>query len=102
MDGTTKGRREDLPSNFQTEHVQDFPNNYQVDEDYDSGESDESFHMIYNDRIEHEETFSNRLMYVNKRWYALTLMVFTIFGSYFCYDNPSLLEEKIQKKFNVS
>lgn len=41
-------------------------------------------------------------MYVNKRWYALALMVFVIFGSYFCYDNPSELEDKIQEQFNVS
>ena len=29
-------------------------------------------------------------------------MVFVIFGSYFCYDNPSELQLKIQEKFGIS
>lgn len=41
-------------------------------------------------------------MYVKSRWYALTLMVFVIFGCYFCYDNPSELEARIEKEFDVS
>lgn len=41
-------------------------------------------------------------MHVKSRWYALFLMVFILFGSYFCYDNPTELEDMIEQKFDVS
>ena len=44
---------------------------------------------------ENEDVFRKKLMHFRCRWCALFLMVFVIFGSYFCYDNPSELEEKI-------
>ena len=58
--------------------------------------------MIHNARVEDEHVFSKRLMHYRLRWCALFLMIFVIFGCYFCYDNPSELEEKIQESFQVS
>lgn len=39
-----------------------------------------------------ENAFKQLLMHTHKRWWALFLLSLTIFGAYFCYDNPSELE----------
>ena len=58
--------------------------------------------MIHNARILDYDIFRKKLMHYNARWYALAIIVFVLFGSYYCYDNPSELEERIQNKFSVS
>lgn len=57
---------------------------------------------MHNARVQDYEVFRQKLKHINARWYALFLMIFTIFGSYYCYDNPSELEERIQEKFGIS
>lgn len=88
------GAATDQPSNCQEDFKNDIPNNYQ--DSYDSDDDDlDSFEMIHDARVEDEESFKMKLMHYKSRWYALFLMVFVIFGCYFCYDNPSELEERI-------
>lgn len=58
--------------------------------------------MIHDARVDDEEIFKLKLKHYRQRWCALFLMVFVIFGSYFCYDNPSELQVRIQEKFGVS
>ena len=102
MKHTCVGEGEQPPSNCQEldEHQQ--PYNFQYDSASYSSDSNESFEMIHDARVDDEETFKKKLKHYRQRWCALSLMVFVIFGSYFCYDNPSELQVRIQEKFGVS
>ena len=41
-------------------------------------------------------------MHYNARSFALGIIVFVLFGSYYWYDNPSELEKRIKNKFSIS